>query len=204
MPRLGKKYSSIAATSLGIASWLVISMPTTASVSTSYRNNFRVCTARLLSVGIADAAAANACAAAFYPRDLSSCVLRIDQQTEIAAADALATCRQVRRPNELSTCVVGISRTSEQPTPGILDYCGRSILPVRFAECVVGLRTEISLTPTQAMDTCIDASDPIGSVSPTFVPEGSTPTIQPSPVPVTPVPPDAQPSPAPTTPVTPS
>jgi len=198
-----RKHIQIAATPLAIAILAMSSAPSVAAtITTSYRNSFRVCTARLLSVGITDVAAANACATALNPRELSSCVVSIDQRTEIAAADALATCRQVRSQDELATCVVGISQTSQEQPANVLDYCGRSLLPVRFAECVVGLRSEINFTPVQAMDSCIDASDPLGNLSPTFIPESQTPVIQTSPEPVTPVPP-AQPSPPPTTPVTP-
>lgn len=201
---IGKKQIQIAATPLAIALLAMLSTAPSkaATITTSYRNSFRVCTARLLSVGIADAAAANACAAALNPRALSSCVLNIDQRTEITAIDALATCRQVRLQDDLAACVIGISQTSEQQPANVLDYCGRSLLPVRFAECVVGLRSEINFTPVQAMDSCIDASDPLGNLSPTFIPEGQTPPVQTTPEPVSPVPPAAQPSP-PTTPVTP-
>ncbi|PPS46009.1 hypothetical protein [Chroococcidiopsis sp. TS-821] len=199
-----KKRIRVAATPFAVAVLVMSAVPSaTATITTSYRNSFRVCTARLLSVGIADVAAANACAAALNPRSLSSCVLNINQRTNIAATDALATCRQVRRQDDLAACVVGISQTSEQQPANVLDYCGRSLLPVRFAECVVGLRSEINLTPVQAMDSCIDASDPLGNLSPTFIPEGQTPAIQTTPEPVSPVPPEAQPSPPPTTPVTP-
>ncbi|MUL36478.1 hypothetical protein [Gloeocapsopsis dulcis] len=199
-----KKHIQIAAIPLAIAVLAISTVPSVAAtITTSYRNSFRVCTARLLSVGITDVAAANACAAALNPRTLSSCVVSIEQRTEIAAGDALATCRQVRRPDELATCVVGISQTSQEQPANVLDYCGRSLLPVRFAECVVGLRSEINFTPVQAMDSCIDASDPLGNLSPTFVPAIQTPGIQTSPVPITPVPPEAQPIPALTEPVTP-
>ncbi|MEO0969346.1 MAG: hypothetical protein AAFX80_13715, partial [Cyanobacteria bacterium J06639_18] len=71
------------------------------------------------------------------------------------------------RPQELASCVVGISRNSkESADPEVLSFCDRSLLPVRFAQCVVGLRSEIDLVPTQAMETCIDASDPITNISP--------------------------------------
>jgi hypothetical protein len=200
---MARKHIQIAATPLAIAVLAMTSVPSVAAtITTSYRNSFRVCTARLLSVGITDVAAANACAAALNPRALSSCVLSIDQRTEIAAVDALATCRQVRSQDDLAACVVGISQTSEEQPTNVLNYCGSSLLPVRFAECVVGLRSEINLTPVQAMDSCIEASDPLGNLSPTFIPEGQTPPIQTTPEPVSPVPP-AQPSPPPTTPVTP-
>jgi hypothetical protein len=115
--------------------------------SVSYRNQFRGCTGRLLSVDISAEAAASACAEALRPTDLSKCVIEIERQTEIAAADALSSCRQVRRPDELASCVVGINRNQEEGIPSVLNYCGRSLLPKRFAECVVGLRIEADFAP---------------------------------------------------------
>lgn len=194
-----------AATQLAVAGWLAMTLPSTAAtVPSSYRNDFRSCAGRLVSVGISANEAATACAQSLRPRDLSICVAEIERRTELAAADALATCRQVRRPNELATCVVGISRNSqEEAVPGVLGYCGRSLLPERFAECVVGLRREIEVAPTQAMESCISANDPLtGDFLPNFVPGNQTP-VQPAPptpnVPrdLTPLEPDA---PAPTGP----
>jgi hypothetical protein len=172
------------ATQLAVVGWLAMSLPSTAAtIPSSYRNDFRSCTGRLMSVGISSDAAATACAESLRPRDLSMCVARIERQTEIPAGDALATCRQVRRPNELANCVVGISRNSqEEAIPGVLNYCGRSLLPERFAECVVGLRREIDAAPTQAMQTCIDARDRLsGDFLPNFVPGNQTPPVQPPP-----------------------
>ena len=59
------------------------------------------------------------------------------------------------------TTATALSGTTYQllTNPDKLNYCRLSLLPVRFAECVVGLRREIDVTPTQAMNTCIDGSD---------------------------------------------
>lgn len=171
-----------AATQLAVAGWLAVSLPSTAAtIPSSYQNAYRSCTGRLLSVDISANEAATACAEALRPRDLSRCVAEIKQRTAIAAGDALGTCRQVRQPNQLANCVVGISRNSdEEAVPGILNYCGRSLLPERFAECVVGLRRETDVASTQAMDTCISASDTPRNFSPNFVPAQQTP-VQPDP-----------------------
>lgn len=159
-----------AAKAVAVAVWLAMTLPSTA-VTATYRNDFRSCAGRLLSVNIAENEAAIACAAALRPRDLSKCVVQIREQTTIAVEDALGTCRQVRRPDELARCVVGISRNSQDDaSPAILNYCRRSLLPVRFAECVVGLRREIDFAPLPAMENCIDASDQPRQFSPTFVP----------------------------------
>ncbi|ARV60420.1 hypothetical protein BZZ01_18875 [Nostocales cyanobacterium HT-58-2] len=167
------------------------------AVTATYRNDFRVCAGRLLSVGVTAEAASQACAAALRPGDLSSCVTRIGRQTQIAAPDALTTCRQARRPEQVADCVVGISRyTRETANPAVLNYCGRSLLPVRFAQCVVGLRAEIDLAPTQALDTCIDASDRISGFLPSFIPSTAQPTeIKPT-YESTPLPPEATPVPS--------
>lgn len=170
-----------AATQLAVAGWLAMTLPSTAAtIPSSYRNQYRGCAGRLLSVGISAEAAASACAEALRPKDLSRCVIEIEQQTELAAEDALSSCRQVRRPDELASCVVGISRNQEEAMPSVLNYCGRSLLPERFAECVVGLRVEADFAPTDAMETCIDASDPLGDVAPNFVPGNQTPLSEPN------------------------
>ncbi|MEA5514082.1 hypothetical protein [Nodularia sp. UHCC 0506] len=162
---------------LAIAGWLVMITPSMA-VTTSYANDYRVCTARLLNLGITEQAVSQGCAKALRPRDLSSCVVRINQQTQVSPVDALSSCEQARRPKDLSTCVVGIARnTQEAVHTTVLNYCGRSLLPERFALCVVGLRSELDIAPTQAMDTCIDASDRVSSgFSPASVPQNTVPS----------------------------
>jgi hypothetical protein len=147
------------------------------AVTTSYANDYRVCTAQLLKLGITEQAVSQGCAKALRPRDLSSCVLKINQQRQISAADALSSCERARRPQNFSDCVVGItSNTREALGKTVLNYCGRSLLPKRFAECVVGLRSEIDIAPTQAMDACIDAGDPVSGFSPTSAPQNSPST----------------------------
>ncbi|WP_017318188.1 hypothetical protein [Mastigocladopsis repens] len=159
-----------------VTGWLAMTSSSMA-VTASYRNDFRVCAGRLLSVGITAEAASQACAEALRPGDLSSCVTRIGRQTQLAAPDVLATCRQARRPEQVSDCVVGISRyTRESDRSEVLNYCGRSLLPVRFADCVVGLRAEIDFASTQAMESCIDASDRIRGYLPSFIPANNQPT----------------------------
>ncbi|WP_414541205.1 hypothetical protein [Nostoc sp. CCY0012] len=160
---------------LVIAGWLSTMAPSMA-VTTSYANDYRLCTAQLLNLGLTAQAVSQGCARALRPRDLSACVATINQQTQIPPVDALSSCRQSRRPQKLAKCVVGVSRNTEGAVnPSVLNYCGRSLLPVRFAECVVGLRSEIEIAPTQAMDTCIDASDRVTGLSPAAVPPTQVP-----------------------------
>ncbi|MBD2439416.1 hypothetical protein [Nostoc sp. FACHB-110] len=135
-------------------------LPSTAVTDAYYNNDYRACAGQLLRVGVTPQAAAQDCATALRPRDLSACVASIRQGTKIEPIDALASCSRARRPKELASCVVGVSQnTKEEVNAAVLTYCGRSLLPVTFAQCVVGLRREITLTPIQALDTCIDASE---------------------------------------------
>ncbi|WP_016952729.1 hypothetical protein [Anabaena sp. PCC 7108] len=155
---------------LAIAGLLATIVPSLA-VTDSYRNDYRVCAAQLLSVGVTPQAASQGCAKALRPKELSTCVAQIKKQTQINPADAFNSCSQARRPEDLAACVVGISKgTQEAVNPAALVYCGRSLLPVTFAQCVVGLRKEIDFTPIQALDTCIDGTDQTISIG-----AGSTP-----------------------------
>lgn len=191
-----------AATQLAVVGCVAMTLPAAAAdITTSYQNPFRSCAGRLESIGISAEAAAPACAEALNPIDLSRCVARIEQQTDITAVDALGTCSQTRRPIDVSRCVVGISDNSqEQPVPGILSYCGRSLLPVTYAECVVGLQREVEIATTQALETCISASDRPNEFAPTFIPQSQLELLQPGLPPTIPETPPAQPAPAPTTP----
>ncbi len=175
---------------LAIAGWLLAIAP---GMAASYNNDYRVCAGRVLGDGVTAQAASQACARALRPRDLASCVVYIKNNTEIAATDALSACNQARRPKELASCIAGISKNTQGAVnPDVLNYCGRSLLPVRFAQCVVGLRSEIDLTPIQALNTCIDGSDRIGGVPPSstlFPTRRSTefsPTFETNPIPENP------------------
>jgi hypothetical protein len=152
-------FRAFTASFITIGGLLISSLPTIA-VTDSYANDYRVCAAQLLSVGVGTKPASQGCATAIRPRELSSCVTKIHKLTQITPVDALSSCRQSRRPQDLATCVVSISKSYQgSENSATLTSCSRSLLPVTFAECVVGLRREIDLSPTQALDTCIDASE---------------------------------------------
>ena len=176
---------------LAIAGWLT-SLPQMA-VAASYSNDYSVCAGRLLKVGVTAEIASQGCAGALRPRDLASCVVKINKKTQIAATDALSYCGKARRPEELATCVVGASlSTKEASNPAVLDYCGRSLLPVRFGQCVVGLGSQIDLPPAQVLDTCISASDSVvgassSSTPQTIIPTGSSPSLETTPAPTQPI-----------------
>jgi hypothetical protein len=184
-------YGILTAPVVVIAGLLANVLPSMA-VTDSYYNDYRVCAAQLLSVGVTAQATVQGCSTALRPRDLSSCVATIKKQTQIDPADAFSPCRQARRPKELASCVAGISKnTQNQVNPDVLRYCGRSLLPVTFAQCVVGLRKEIDLAPTQALDSCIDASERASglgtsSTPPSRVPTGFSPTFETQPIPAYP------------------
>lgn len=144
------------------------------------RNDYRVCAIRLNGAGISPEAAANACAEALRPRDLAGCVARIERDSRIEATTALSNCTQVRRPSDFATCVVNISTSTDgAANPDILSYCRRSILPVSFGQCVVGLRQALDYAPTQALDKCIDAGEPVREYLPSFIP-ATTPSVPPT------------------------
>lgn len=151
-----------------------VAIPSNSMAATS-KNDFRICTSELARARIAPEAAADACAATLYPKDLAVCVYKINQETNIAAANALPWCAAVRRPRELAICVVNINtRTQGTASEAVLENCRRSLLPVRFAECVVGLNRGIDFSATQAMGYCIDGSDrPRAFYPPIPVPQGS-------------------------------
>ncbi|BAB74435.1 all2736 [Nostoc sp. PCC 7120 = FACHB-418] len=178
---------------LAIAGLLGISIPSVA-VTASYSNDYRACAGRLISVGVTAQAAAEGCATALRPTDLSACVVDISKNTQIPAVDALSGCRRARQPKDVATCVVALSKNTEGAVnPDVLNYCGRSLLPMRFAQCVVGLRSEISLAPNVALDTCIDGSDRIsGFTPPSTLPNQQpgtqfNPTFETQPVPANPI-----------------
>lgn len=125
-----------------------------------HNNDYELCASQLVRANVLPEIAADACAATIYPKDLTVCVYKINQQTNIAAADAVGTCRQVRRPRDLATCVININNhTQGAASEDILENCRRSLLPVSFSECVVGINRETNFSASQSMTTCIDGSD---------------------------------------------
>ncbi|HLP91003.1 MAG TPA: hypothetical protein VK184_20760 [Nostocaceae cyanobacterium] len=153
-------YSNLTASVLATAGLFLTSLPSMAVSDAYYNNQYRHCVGKLLRADFTAQAAAQGCAGALRPVELSDCVTKIKGETQITPLDALGACRNARRPKDFATCVVGISQNTEQAVnPEALRYCGRSLLPVNFASCVVGLRREIDLAPIQALDTCIDAND---------------------------------------------
>jgi hypothetical protein len=173
-----------------VTSLATITFPALAEVDmvpTSYLNDYRVCAARLLKLGVRAEDTSKSCASVLRPREFSVCINQIQKNTPLKAEDALIPCRQARRPEEFSACVVSISaKDQEAIAPTALSYCGRSLLPVRFAQCVVGIRSETDFASLQAMNTCIDASDKLGDLLPSSPPRVITPPTTPGTPPVIP------------------
>lgn len=166
-------------TPLAIASMLAVALPigsvSAATYSSRYRSgidDYEACASGLLEVGLSAEDVATACGAALYPRDLSECVVEINDETAIEADDALFGCRRVRRPIDLATCVVEINDGASEETAAlsVLDFCRRSLLPLRFSACVVGIRDEVELSTLEAMSNCIAAVSRPRNVLPSFVP----------------------------------
>jgi len=146
------------ASQLAIAGILAMVIPP--KPATAGSNEFKTCAAELLRANISRNLAADVCAEALYPEDLSLCVLKIRAQTPIIADQALYGCQRVRRPLELASCVVDINKHTQNPDVLLaLDRCRRSLLPLRFSECVIGLSREIDFSSTEAQETCIAAED---------------------------------------------
>ncbi len=184
--------TGVAAPALIVMGWLGMNfLPGTDAIALT-TGDYRACASQLLKAGITAEAAALGCARALRPRDLSSCVTDIKQNTEIAAADALPTCVQAWRPEDVGACVAGISKSTEDSklvldkqlfNRTVLSNCGLSLLPRRYAQCVVGLRLQIdNLAPGQALNNCIDASNYVSGYLPTFIPANriNNTIIQPS------------------------
>jgi hypothetical protein len=176
-PNLRSRLWRVSAIQFAVAGLVATVLPVHASTTTfssTYRasqRDYSSCLSGLTGAGVPTNDAADACAGALYPADLSTCVTRIEGNTAVVATDALNSCRQTRRPIDLASCVVDITgTTSDDPIAlNVVDFCRRSLLPLRFSNCVVGLQGD-TLSVTQAMQDCIAAGRRPREVLPSFVP----------------------------------
>lgn len=132
------------------------------SARASVGDEFRVCAEELNQAGLTPDEASAACADAIHPKDLSLCVLSMNQEVGVAANEALSNCFRDRRPVELATCVIEINDFLEVDNlTTIVENCRRSVLPLRYSGCVVGLLdTEgEEIAPQKAVEDCISAED---------------------------------------------
>lgn len=119
--------------------------------------DYAICAAGLQSAGLSPQLTAQACAMAVRPKQISTCVTRINSETGVAAEEALLGCVSVRRPEQMATCVVDITFNRSDANPlNVLDSCSRSLLPVSHAYCVLGLTQSAEALPVaSALDTCL-------------------------------------------------
>jgi hypothetical protein len=103
--RRALRLTAIAFLPAGLFSMTVPSRPVMAG------NQFSTCVAELLRSGVPGEQAGTACSDALIPKELSSCVSEIQQQTPISGEEAVKACYRVRRPVDLANCVVDINRT---------------------------------------------------------------------------------------------
>ncbi|MFB6276040.1 MAG: hypothetical protein ABEI32_07830 [Halothece sp.] len=123
-------------------------------------DQFKVCAEELQEAGLSPEKASTACADALRPKDLSLCVLSMNQEVGISADTALSNCYRDRRPLDLASCVVNINDSLKADNMEmIVENCRRSLLPLRYSECVVGLTNtpEQDISPVKAAQDCLDA-----------------------------------------------
>jgi hypothetical protein len=155
---------------MAIAGLAALALPAFPAIAAT--NDYEACTSTLLGLKISSEEASSACAKAFLPNDLATCVSTITAGNPTPIADVLSACRKVRRPIELSNCVVDIRKDlSGASAPEVLGYCRRSLLPERYASCVLGISSATKFSPSQSMATCINAGDYYpAELEPTFIP----------------------------------
>ena len=150
------QFSAIATLQAGFFFMVSPSRPADAAVG----GQFQVCAEELEQAGLPANQVAAACADALRPKDLSLCVLSMNQEVGVSAEEALFNCGRDRRPLELATCVLDINQFLEaDDLRMIIENCRRSVLPLRYSECVVGLSNTPSeaIGPVEALEECLSA-----------------------------------------------
>lgn len=79
--------------------------------SAQAENQFDVCLQEIVKSNVSIELADTACADALIPKDLSYCVQKISNNTQITGEMALKNCYLVRRPVDMANCVVDIDKT---------------------------------------------------------------------------------------------
>lgn len=133
--------------------------------------DYDICASELLDAGVDAEAAAIACAGAYRPTDISSCVTGVLDAADVSVIAALTACSRDRRPDEVATCVADIhADLVVDDSQAVLDRCHRTILPKRYAACVIGIADEIGYATEDALATCIAAGYRPVNVTPTYIP----------------------------------
>lgn len=124
-------------------------------------NSYQTCAEEMLGIGISSEIAADVCAGALKPDNLSSCVTKLyDSSIEVSPPFILFNCQRVRRPKELATCVVDIlDNIPEASSEIVIENCRRSLLPKRYASCAIGLSEQLELSSTDILASCLNPKD---------------------------------------------
>ena len=157
-------------TKMGILAALPVALVISAipQLPATAKNQFDACVGEMIKGGVTGEQAATACADALIPKELSKCVQKIREKTDLPAEDVLQNCYQVRRPVDLASCVTDINAKILQPTTDnkqamlsmALNSCRSSLLPRRYADCVIGVNQGVpDMSPDKIMDTCLSAED---------------------------------------------
>lgn len=153
-----RRWLSLAVIQLVSGSLLGMAIPTGQALA---GNSYQTCAEEMLDIGISNEIAADVCAGAFKPDNLSRCVSQIyDSSIEVSPPFILFNCQRVRRPKELATCVVDIlDNIPEASSEIVIESCRRSLLPKRYASCAIGLYEELGLSSTEIFASCLNPKD---------------------------------------------
>ncbi len=143
-----------------LSSLQVMMTPSTTTAFPSFdllrEEDYNICAENLQAVGLSPQVTAQACAMSVRPKQISTCVSRINYDTGISAEEALVGCVSVRRPEEMATCVVNITQNLSDANPlKVLDSCSRSLLPEQYSFCVLGVTPSTALPVTNVLNTCL-------------------------------------------------
>ncbi|WP_008313442.1 hypothetical protein [Leptolyngbya sp. PCC 6406] len=168
------------ALSQGIPRWSAIHLAAAGLITTgvltlglpsALANDYMSCASTLLALDLETEMVAAACALAYRPTEVSSCVTGVLSEAVLDPRDVLTACSRDRRPLEVATCVTDIHTTLPVVSSlSVLDHCHRSLLPVRYAQCVTGLAETASLATEESMVRCIAAGYRPENVAPTYIP----------------------------------
>ncbi|MDA0266825.1 MAG: hypothetical protein O2890_12055 [Cyanobacteria bacterium] len=154
-----------------VAAGLMVAGVGPIAIEAAQANDYDTCVGDLLPLALDRETVAAACALAYRPQEVSSCVTGVIAATTLDPRNALSACSRDRRPLEVSTCVTDIHTTlTVSDSLSVLDHCHRSLLPVRYSQCVLSLGTLAEFTTADALDRCISAGYRPENVAPTYIP----------------------------------
>lgn len=122
-------------------------------------NSYQTCAEAMLGAGISSDVAADACAGALKPENLSSCVSQISNNAieGVAPSFILFNCQRVRRPEGLATCVTDILENIPEANSEIaIENCRQSRLPELYGSCAIGLYQQLQMPYTDIFASCLN------------------------------------------------